>query len=82
MQDNGTPDELTEKLDYHRVAMRGTNQQQPYCIALQGEIGKRVACTVYDNRPSPCREFDAGTERCFAARQRHGLNNTFEAANA
>ncbi len=51
------PQNLTEKLSDFRQCMRGTNQKKPYCIALEGTIGKSVRCTIYDNRPSPCREF-------------------------
>jgi hypothetical protein len=36
------PPELTEKLDPHRLAMRGTNAAQPRCVALQGTVGEAV----------------------------------------
>ncbi len=52
------PADLTEKLNETRACMKGTNQKNPRCIALTGEIGKRVACSIYENRPSPCREFN------------------------
>ena len=69
----GVPLALTEKLNHHRMVMLGTNQKSPHCIALQGEIGVAVNCSIYDRRPSPCREFEAGTERCREARNKHGL---------
>lgn len=37
--------------------MKGTNQAHPRCVALQGEIGRQATCTIYEQRPSPCREF-------------------------
>jgi Fe-S-cluster containining protein len=43
------------------------------CIALAGEIGQAVRCTIYAERPSPCREFDIEHAACNRARQRHGL---------
>ncbi len=55
------------------VRMQGTDATQPRCISLAGEIGKAVACTIYAERPSPCREFDTAHEACARARQRHGL---------
>ncbi|MBN1562214.1 MAG: YkgJ family cysteine cluster protein [Anaerolineae bacterium] len=51
------PPDLTEDLTPFRRCMRGTNQQPPRCAALLGEIGSAVRCTIYENRPSPCREF-------------------------
>lgn len=52
------PAQMTEKLNDTRACMQGTNQKQPRCIALSGKVGERVACTIYDKRPSPCREFN------------------------
>jgi Fe-S-cluster containining protein len=72
-QSGGVPYELTEKINAHRVAMLGTNQKKPRCIALQGEISQLVSCNIYDNRPSTCREFEAGEPHCIEARQKHGV---------
>jgi uncharacterized protein len=52
------PADLTEKLNDTRACMKGTNQKIPRCIALTGEIGKNVSCSIYENRPTPCREFN------------------------
>jgi Fe-S-cluster containining protein len=74
-----TPPELTAKLTPHHAVLRGTEQQPPRCIALEGEIGTRVRCVIHPLRPSPCRELQAswvdGTpnERCDRARLAHGL---------
>ena len=43
------------------------------CVALRGSIGQQVRCTIYAERPSPCREFDIEHAACNRARQRHGL---------
>ena len=80
--ENGVPEGLTEKLTPHLLAMRGTNEKQPRCLALQGQVGERVSCSIYEQRPSPCREFEAGTERCLSARLRHGLGDIDEGAVA
>ncbi len=55
------------------VRMSGSDATEPRCIALAGEVGKAVACTIYDTRPSPCREFDTTDDACARARRRHGL---------
>ena len=38
------------------------------CGALLGEPGSRVACGIYDRRPSVCAEFQPGGEYCLEAR--------------
>ncbi|MEM7246156.1 MAG: YkgJ family cysteine cluster protein [Acidobacteriota bacterium] len=35
---------------------------------------ERWACTVYEDRPRPCRVFERGSERCHDARRRIGLD--------
>jgi len=75
----GVPQELTEKLDPHRLAMRGTNAAMPRCVALQGTVGKAARCRIYPQRPSVCREvqpsweFGATSPQCDKARLAHGL---------
>ena len=32
------------------------------------------ACTIYEERPRPCREFEAGGPHCLVARRRVGLS--------
>ena len=54
-----TPPRLTAQISPHRVAMLGAERMPPRCLALEGEIGKAVSCSVYALRPSPCREFAA-----------------------
>jgi Fe-S-cluster containining protein len=53
---------------------------RPRCNALGGVIGVEVACGIYENRPTPCRDFkysyeDGGPKdlRCDEARLRSGL---------
>jgi Fe-S-cluster containining protein len=69
----GLPDALVEKLNAHLANLAGTNQPAPYCRALEGVVGKRVSCTAYEQRPSPCREVEPGDDKCNQARARHGL---------
>lgn len=39
------------------------------CIALAGELGKDVSCTIYDVRPRPCRVVEAGSKECRERRR-------------
>lgn len=69
----GLPEALTEQVNAWYGCMAGTNRAAPRCAALQGEIGAETACGVYARRPSPCREVEAGDDKCQRARARHGL---------
>ncbi|AVS64336.1 zinc/iron-chelating domain-containing protein [Paracidovorax avenae] len=53
--------------------MRGTDHAAPRCAALSGQVGTRASCGIYEWRPSPCREFEAGSGACAQARRRHGM---------
>lgn len=74
-----TPAELTVPVTRHLVAMRGSDRSTPRCVALAGDIGHSVRCTIYDRRASPCRDFPYSwadgvhNERCDRARAAHGL---------
>ena len=44
-----------------------------HCLGLEGEIGKAVRCGIYSRRPAACRNFEAGSDQCHAARRAFGL---------
>ena len=73
------PPQLAEKLDAHRLVMRGTQAYQPRCVALEGSIGEAAHCGIYPQRPSVCREMQPAWEhgepspQCDKARAAHGL---------
>ena len=73
------PDELVVRITPFLVAMKGTNAEHPRCVALEGQIGEAVRCTIHPVRASVCRDFppsyEDGTpnERCDKARALHGL---------
>ena len=69
----GVPKEMTVPVTAAIVRMIGTDTAAPRCVALAGEIGREVGCTIYEGRPSPCREFDIEHAACNRARQRCGL---------
>jgi Fe-S-cluster containining protein len=52
------PVQFTRRLAPSLRVMRGTEASRPRCMALEGEVGRAVRCTIYDQRPSPCREFE------------------------
>jgi Fe-S-cluster containining protein len=43
------------------------------CVALSGTIGGQVDCLIYELRPTACRAFEAGSDRCHALRSMYGL---------
>ena len=73
------PSHLALATDGRRASMKGTQLRTPRCIALQGTVGQRVVCAIYDRRPSPCRAFAPqaaaghGDMCCADARRAHGL---------
>ena len=69
----GLPEPATEKVNPWLSCMAGTNAERPRCAALEGTIGREVACRVYAARPSPCREVEPGDDKCRRARALHGL---------
>ncbi|MDX9698885.1 MAG: YkgJ family cysteine cluster protein [Rhodocyclaceae bacterium] len=78
-QPAGVPDALALPLTATLWRMRGTDEAAPRCVALSGEIGVQVGCSIYASRPSPCRDFapyaplGIGDDACHRARRRHGL---------
>ncbi|NLA40964.1 MAG: YkgJ family cysteine cluster protein [Smithella sp.] len=73
------PVDLTEQLNAFRRVMKGTNDPSPRCVALVGEIGRQIYCSIYDHRSSVCRDFPVAwenglpNERCDKARLAWGL---------
>lgn len=67
------PARLAVELNDTLCRLRGTDHTPPRCAALTGRIGERVACGIYEWRPGPCHELEAGSDACQRARSRHGL---------
>ena len=62
---NGTgvvPAELTSKLTAHLACMKGTEKGDAPCIALTHNKEEGWRCSIYEDRPSPCREFNIFNE--------------------
>ena len=73
------PDDRVVLITPHRVAMLGTESKPVRCTALLGEVGEGVSCSLYEQRSSTCREFEASwvdgqhNAHCDAARHAYGL---------
>jgi Fe-S-cluster containining protein len=73
------PTEFTEPIYGRGAHMSGTHHHPRRCVALRGTVGVDACCAIYQQRPSPCRDFapeaDAGhgEARCGDARRFHGL---------
>ena len=69
------PSGLAVDVNASTCRMRGTDHVPVRCAALVGAVGQKVSCGIYEWRPSPCREFEEGSDACTRARSRHGLGN-------
>ncbi|UCJ15222.1 YkgJ family cysteine cluster protein [Pseudomonas sp. MM211] len=73
------PDDQVILITPHRVAMRGTEAKPSRCNALLGDVGQGTRCTLYEQRSSTCREFEASwangehNPHCDDARRAYGL---------
>lgn len=68
------PRGLIEEVNDYTCRLRGTDYARPRCAALTGTVGEKAACGIYEWRPSPCREFAAGSDACNRVRVRHGMS--------
>ena len=82
--EGGVPVHLTVNVNAFRRAMRRTNFQDQHCIALRGTPGQKVQCTIYEHRPSVCRNFEPSSKsginnsRCNKARAIFGLEPLYQ----
>jgi uncharacterized protein len=72
------PDGLAVEVSSSTCRMRGTDHTPPRCAALTGKVGDTVSCGIYEWRPNPCHELQAGSDACLQARARHGLLPLFD----
>lgn len=71
--------ESDEQLDAIPEAMvaadlSGMKFENGRCVALKGELGKCVGCTIYAARPIVCRDCMPGDPECLMAREAIGLD--------
>ena len=60
---------LNDKGERH-MRLRGADQR---CVALQGRLGQRVSCTIYELRPAACRTVQPGSRECRRDRRERGI---------
>jgi Fe-S-cluster containining protein len=60
---------LNDKGERH-MRLRGAGQR---CIALEGRLGRRVSCTIYELRPAACRTVQPGSRECRRDRRERGI---------
>lgn len=72
-QGGRVPPGLADDVTGGTCRMRGTDHLPVRCAALTGQIGIKIACGIYEWRPSPCHELEAGSDACERARLRQGL---------
>lgn len=65
------PAQLTQAISPTLRCMNGTQTKPARCVALQGDIGRQVGCTIYAQRSSTCKELMPGDEKCLKARAHH-----------
>lgn len=68
------PELIEDRGEYLEIRRSGDR-----CAALggghwDGDAFAPFACSIYDDRPRPCREFERGGEHCLTARRRVGLS--------
>ena len=42
-----------------------TKGEKFQCVALDGKVGEKVFCTIYEKRPMICRQVQRGSEICL-----------------
>ena len=66
------PNLVVDRGNYLELARTGTR-----CAALEAAVAEsgegRYQCTIYADRPRPCRELEVGGPHCLTARKRVGL---------
>ena len=67
------PVALTRQVNAQLRCMAGTEHRPVRCVALAGDVGRAVSCSIYALRASSCREVQPGDEKCLRARAAHGL---------
>jgi Fe-S-cluster containining protein len=73
-QQGQVPSGLTVEVTVNTARMLGTDHVPVRCAALSGKLGLKVNCAIYEWRPSPCRDFEEGSDACAQARRRHAMS--------
>ena len=68
------PVALTRQVSPQHRCMAGTEVAPVRCVALVGEIGRAVGCSIYAQRSSTCRSVQPGDSQCLKARAAWNLD--------
>lgn len=66
------------------AAMKGAEKFKGRCEYLEGKVGEKCSCKVYEQRPNVCRAFPVWlpnglqNPKCIAARKNFGLKGEIE----
>ncbi len=63
-------DDVEEEIVIDRILPRNSDGR---CENLMGRLGESIGCSIYEKRPSPCRDFEAGSDRCHEFRRMYGI---------
>jgi len=55
------------------IGPRGMRCVGDRCSALEGDVGHKTSCAIYDIRPEVCRSCSPGDPECNTARHKIGL---------
>ena len=61
---------LNAKGERH-MRLEGKDQR---CVALSGDLGVRVSCTIYQLRPASCHRVQPGSKECRRDRRERGID--------
>jgi hypothetical protein len=64
----GDPPEFLPKL-----GTKLNGQTANVCAAFGGVVGSTCFCSIYEERPTDCRQLEVGSKACREARQRMGI---------
>lgn len=66
-----TLDASEKDITINRVLPRSL--ETGHCSFLNGNLGVKIDCEIYEDRPHPCRDFDVGSDKCHAYRRMYGI---------
>ena len=72
-------DDVEDELVIDKALPRG---REGRCVNLSGELGQRIGCEIYPDRPQVCHDFDVGSDRCHEYRRMYGIEPRLSDAEA
>jgi Fe-S-cluster containining protein len=66
-----TLDASEKDITINRVLPRSL--ETGHCTFLNGSLGVKIDCEIYEDRPQTCRDFEAGSDKCHAYRRMYGI---------